>query len=542
MTRSRLGLALALATVLLGKSRPLGAQDVVVGDAIEDYARVLQLLGRARPGPMLLRPLATPQMLRMDSAGHPWAGRLEARVGRVGAIRYGVGDLETRAYVNSAHPVVANDGLVWQGKGTSLYVTAGGWARVGPVTATFRPEFAYAGNAAFATLPVADTGLSPFADAWYGAALDRPQRFGAGGYDQWSLGQSSIRVDARGFAAGVTTANAWWGPGQRQAILLSNSAPGFPRVFLGTGRPVDIGIGRIEFTWFWGGLRESGFFDQSDSNDTKYVTALAFDLEVDPVPGLYVGGARLFYLDWPSRGIRAGDLFLPLQGITKSSQVTPENPSGNDNRDQLLSLFARWVFPASGFEVYGEWARNDHAGTLRDFVLQPEHSQGYTFGLQKAWAFDGRSILRARAELIHLEQSKTLLARATPTYYVHSIVSGGFTNRGQVVGAAIGPGGDGQFVGVDWFHRRGSVGGFVRRDVHDNDTYYRLVRSNAIPGFPPINDVELTVGGQARLFLGAVALSATLAVGREWNRDYQERNDQTNLHAELGVHWMPGGR
>jgi hypothetical protein len=344
----------------------------------------------------------------------------------------------------------------------------------------------------------------------------------------------------RGFAAGVATGNAWWGPGQRQAILLSNQAPGFPRAFLGTGRPVDVGFGRVEFTWFWGALRESRFFDLVDSNDTKFVTGFGFDLEIDPVPGLYVGAARLFYLDWPTAGVDGSELFLAFQGVTKASQETPENPTGDDDRDQMLSLFARWVLPASGFELYAEWARNDHSGTVRDLLLQPEHSQGYTVGLQQAWDLNGRSILRARAELTHLELSKTTLARPTPTYYAHYIVAGGYTHRGQVVGAAAGPGGNGQFAGLDWFAGWGGVGGFVRRDVHDNDTYYRLVRAGTIPNWPPRNDVELMVGATARVFLGDFSLGGSVAAAREWNRYYEERNDQTNLHAELNVRWTGG--
>jgi hypothetical protein len=531
-----------LALLAVGFAARASAQDLVVGDPREDYVRVLQLLGKAHPGPLLLRPITGGMLARVDSTGHPWAGRLVGRSGAIGRLRFGLADPEVRGYVNSTRPLADNDGLVWQGKGATLYATAGVWGTLGPVTVTLQPEYAWAQNRAFATLPVTSDSPSPFADPWYGRGLDRPQRFGDGGYEQWSLGQSSVRVDLRGFAAGVTSANAWWGPGQRQAILLSNQPPGFPRAFLATGRPVDVGFGRVEFHWFWGALAESRFFDLVDTNDTKYVTGLAFDLEIDPVPGLYLGGARLFYLDWPTTGLDGGELFLVFQGVTKVSQETPENPTGDDDRDQMLSLFARWVLPASGFEVNAEWARNDHSGTVRDFLLQPEHSQGYTVGMQKAWDMTGRSILRARAELTHLELSKTVLARPTPTYYVHYRVHGGYTHRGQVVGAVVGPGGNGQYAGLDWFARWGTLGGFVVRHVKDNDTYYRLVRAGTIPNWPPRNDVELTVGATGSVFLGRVTVGGTLAVGREWNRYYEELNDQTNLHAEVRVRWTGGIR
>jgi hypothetical protein len=528
-----------LALLAVGLATPASAQDLVVGDPREDYLRVLQLLGKARPGPLLLRPVTGAMIARADSAGHPWADRLGRRTGAMGPVTFGLTDPEIGAYVNSARPLADNDGLVWQGKGATFYATAGAWGRLGPVTVTLQPEYAWAQNRAFTTLPIASDSLSPFADPWYGRRLDRPQRFGDGGYEQWSLGQSSVRVDLRGFAAGVATGNAWWGPGQRQAILLSNQAPGFPRAFLGTGRPVDVGFGRVEFTWFWGALRESRFFDLVDTNDTKYVTGLAFDLEIDPVPGLYVGGARLFYLDWPTTGLDASELFLAFQGVTKSTQQDSLNPSGDDDRDQMLALFLRWVFPGAGAEVYAEWSRNDHAQDWRDFVLQPEHSQGYTLGLHKTWALGSGSLLRGRAELTHLELSKTTLERPTPTFYVHRAGSG-YTHRGQVMGAAVGPGGNGQYAGLDWFAGWGSLGAYARRDVHDNDTYYRLAGSGAFEGAIRRNDVELTVGGSARVFLGSVTLLGGLAVAREWNRYYQTPNDETNLHAEVSVRWTGG--
>jgi hypothetical protein len=537
------------------------AQNVPVGDPVEDYVRVLQILGKANPGGMLIRPTLADRIV-MPTSTHPWAGRMTEGTQRaIGPVTVGIADPEMRAYENSDHPIYRNDGLVWQGKGAALFARIGGWARLGPLSVTFRPEVAWSENRSFAMLPPASTALSAFSDPWYGRALDRPQRFGDGAYHQWSLGQSAVRLDWRGLAVAATTENAWWGPGIENAILLSSQAPGFPRVFVGTGRPVDIGIGRVEAQWFWGGLRESQFFDATATNDVKYVTAVAFDLELDAMPGLYLGGARLYYQDWPSGGLTGDDLLVVFQGVTKQSQETPDNPGGNDARDQLLSLFARWVLPSSGVEAYVEWSRNDHAQDWRDFILQPQHSAAYVAGFQKAWVLSGGSILRWQGEVANLERSTTFLERSEGTFYTHSLAVGGFTQDGQGVGAAVGPGGDGQYVGLDWFTRWGRIGGFLRRDVHDNDTYWRLVQQGAFGeairrndveltvgahGLGPVpvaestsprNDVELAVGARGAVFLGPVDLSGAIAVGRELNRYYVARNDVTNVHGELAVRW-----
>src|SRR5690606_16536278 len=63
------------------------------------------------------------------------------------------------------------------------------------------------------------------------------------------------------------------------------------------------------------------------------------------------------------------------------SAVAPDTLA---DADQILSLFARWVFPGAGFEAYAEWARFEQPASLRDLLTAPGHSQGYTLGLQ--WA------------------------------------------------------------------------------------------------------------------------------------------------------------
>ena len=57
-----------------------------------------------------------------------------------------------------------------------------------------------------------------------------------------------------GVGAGLSTENLWLGPGLRNSILLTNNAPGFPHLFLGTSKPVDIYIGSLDVLALWGQL------------------------------------------------------------------------------------------------------------------------------------------------------------------------------------------------------------------------------------------------------------------------------------------------
>src|ERR1035437_205388 len=47
-------------------------------------------------------------------------------------------------------------------------------------------------------------------------------------------GQSTAMVALRNVGFGVSNENQWWGPGIRNALILSNNAPGFPHAFIRT--------------------------------------------------------------------------------------------------------------------------------------------------------------------------------------------------------------------------------------------------------------------------------------------------------------------
>lgn len=537
--------ALVLAGFLL--SAPAGAAGqgptVPIGDPLEDYLRVLEVAGLSGALGITVRPVARDRALSALPPRHPWAARYAPPPPPADGPAVRPLDIHARGFWNSAHPVDRNDGPVWQGKGGAAVLSAGAFARVGPVSLTLRPAAVWQQNADFALVRQRDPERPPFTNPWHPLdgpepRIDRPQRFGPDPFWTFDPGQSALRVSVGGFAAGAATENHWWGPGIRNAIVLSNHAQGFPHAFVGTWRPVDVGVGQLQVRWLWGRLQESDWFDTIPDNDDGYFTGLAGSWAPSFVPGLTVGGTRAFVRDIPAGGLPFSEYFLVVQGITKASQQTPDNPTGDDVRDQVLSLFGRWVFPASGVEVYGEWARNDHAQDLRDFVLQPEHSQAWTLGLQKTFPLSGGRILRVLGETTRLQRPFTVIDRPTPPFYVHGRVHRGYTHRGQVLGAALGPGGNGQYLGADVFTTWGRVGGFVLREVHDNDAYYAQRLRDEL-SFRQ-NDVEISLGATAHVFLPMVDLTGTLAWGRELNRYYMADNDESNLHLDVAVRWRPG--
>ncbi len=512
---------------------PAAAQPVSVGDAFESYARLLQLDGQIPAYSFSVRPLPAAWLFGSVEEAHPWQqhlGRYQAPLGARG-LRYGAFDPELRAYWNSERPSGQNDGAVWQGRGSVVALSAGGFVRYGGVTAAFRPQFIYTENLHFElfTRPEGD-GLSPF--AYTDTRIDMPQRFGEGRFTMFDLGQSFVRLDYRGAAVGFSNENLWWGPGVRNAILMSNHAPGFLHAFLGTAHPVDVWAGDLQGRWIWGRLHESGYFDTLKENDERFLTSIVLDFTPRWVPGLSFGLARSFIMNTYPDEPAFSDYFLVFQEFLKKRRATPNNPTGEDQTDQLASVFGRWLFPESGLEVYAEWARGDHSWDLRDFVVEPEHASGYTLGLQKAFRLEGNKRLRLTTELTSLSAPKTTLVRSRGAgfFYLHGIVQQGYTQRGQVLGAGIGPGSSSQFLGLDLFAPWGRAGFFAQRLAIDNDRYYNRPDPTNFQ-----HEVEISFGLDGLVFFRGFEVGGGLTFGRLLNRFYVFQNDQSNVNLSFSV-------
>ena len=140
-------------------------------------------------------------------------------------------------------------------------------------------------------------------------------------------------------------------------------------------------------------------------------------------------------------------------------------------RDQLTSLFARWLLTGSRAEVYFEYGKNDHSWNTRDFLMSPYHARAYTLGLNKLVPYKGMEdeFIQLGVELTHMEQSIDRQFRNAGEWYTHYQVLHGYTNRGEVLGAGIGPGGNLLSVNVSWVKGLKQIGLQLERYEHNGD-------------------------------------------------------------------------
>ena len=437
---------------------------------------------------------------------------------------------------NSATPFSLNDGVMWAGRGLNARITAGIDIRRSRLHVVIAPEFWFASNARFDRNqdpykfytphpPVLRYG-DGFADPWYVQpySADVPWRMGSSAISSVWFGQTGAWYNTGPIELGATTENMWWGPGIRNAIVMSDNAAGIPRLELRTPRPWKTRIGDFEGRWFVGALSESQYFDTTKTNDVRSIAAAAITWRPAFQPTLTLGLTRAVYAT--ANGY--GDVpFRWLDVFANTGHPADRPPSDSSlypgGRDQLISLFARWIFPEDGFEAYTEWARQELPSSLHDFVVSPTQSHGYTLGMQyrKPAPINARTF-RIQAEVTTLEQSGSFKNRPVGVFYTSRRVIQGYTEFGKPIGASIGPGSSGQWLAFDRISPTSSYGVTFNRIRWNED-----VRSNynwpAAIGYCN-HDVSLLPGIRGGHALGAGYLSGDLIVGNRLNSFFQNRS------------------
>lgn len=511
--------ALAAATAIASSpSMCLRLELSGVGGASEELARVLELSGATPIRPQLFRRWSSDTDVAVCT-GRPAPHPSEIPEPDRPDLELLLLPLEWRSYLNSAFPDDRNDGAVWEGRGISTALTGGARVRWKFFSAALAPLVAWQENRDFRHLAMTQPGYSPYANPYGYGQIDLPLRFGPDSFWTVDPGQSYARVDLYNVAAGISSENLWWGPGIRNAILMTNSGPGIPHLFLGTSRPQDIWIGWLEAQLLWGRLSQSDFFMADPSRSRRLFTALTLGYEPRFIRGLFLGAARVFLDRIPPEGLPASDYFGRIFGISSYQQNGAEN--------QLASLFFRWVFPESGVEIYGEWGRDDYWASFKDLVTQPEHSTAWVAGFQKVFVLGPRSV-RFSFELADtLEKPTNNPPRGVPIFYTHSDELQGYTQRGQMIGAGIGPQANSQFAAVDLFRGSDRVGLWLERVLRNDRYYYDFVHNFAG------EDAELMAGLRGVLGWERFDFDASLGFGRRYNANFVA--DRGDVRAMLGI-------
>lgn len=373
---------------------------------------------------------------------------------------------------NTAAPYGQNDGALWQGKGYNTSFTAGARLEAYGFELTFKPQVCFSQNLDFDYITPNYSGSNYEGKAdtygYYGVRyIDAPQRFGDEPFWTFDWGDSEARYTWHNFTVGFGTQAIWLGPAWLNPIIHSNNAATYPKVDLGLRKTklympfTGWDLGDFEARGWWGKLTESDYFDNDSSNDNNLISGIALAYRFPGIlKELSVGFNRTMLSKWDD-----------INRYTIFDIYVPNMQGGDDDSDQRFSLTFDYLLTNVGLDIYFEWARNDFSPSMDYIIRYPFHTQGWTFGIQKAFDLTTNLKLKLLLEVTSLECSADYdrLINWYTTFYCHGIITQGYTNRGQWLGAGIGTGGNSQYLGATLYHKKGSVTLFAQRRNPDLD-------------------------------------------------------------------------
>mgnify|MGYP001090577448 CR=1 FL=1 len=486
-------LSLCQATSVLAQGQ------LLVGSPQEEYLRRQQLLGKHDTlSSFLIRPL--------DAARADTSFYKSIPLAKWATLSLMPISVQTR-YMDK-HPYSWNDGSMLPLSGYQQLFSAGFAIKSGPLHIQFYPEYHYAENQPFEGFPL--NGGNVLWQRYFNSQLnfiDTPESFGTSAISNFYLGQSFIKLDLGPMQLGWSNENIWWGPGKRNSLVMSNNARGFQHLTLNTRRPIQTPIGHFELQVIGGRLENSGydppnaFFVQNGSfvfrdkdPDWRYLSGFTMNYQPKWIRGLSLGASRVVQ-QYSATANENNDWFGSFSNLFRS------NDAFNDIvRDQLASLYIRYYSTKTNTEFYFEFARNDAAFDFRDFFLEPNHSAGYLFGFTKLFPFQKKKnqFIEANAEWTILEQSTSRMFRNASTFYIHNQVRQGYTHRGEILGAGIGPSSNSQTLSVSYVKAFDKLGIRLERYTHNEDLFIDLLADTG-DWMRPWVDISAALFGAIRL-------------------------------------------
>ncbi|MBI2283798.1 MAG: hypothetical protein HYU71_08835 [Bacteroidetes bacterium] len=449
-----------------------------LSDGVQDYVRRQQLTGRVAGSFSLMKESFFSVFSAADSLLPQWQRGEGRKAGGRKQIQLQWLPVTFTGQYNSHHPYGSNDGAMIPARGLQAMVAGGVILKAGKFSLQLKPELLYAQNTNFETFPHEHYDLQWSKYYQLLNTIDLPEQFGVGSYQKIGLGQSAIRYNTGAISTGISTENIWWGPGRYYALVMSNQAPGFIHYTLDTRKPIVTPIGSFEGQLIAGSLSSSGitlpdtnrYFNgvrlyQSKHEESRYLTGLMLSWQPKWMRGLFIGFTKVSYL-YHTDVSGIADI-LPLEGIITS------NAEKNGKKAATGSLFARYVMPEERAELYFEFGRNDKSPTLLNIIGDNGYPRAYIAGFRKLFATrKPDQFIEFAAEFTQLQMPTGDLTQRGISWYAHPYVRQGYTQKGQVLGAGIGPGSNSQLLDISWVKGFRKLGIKFERIARNNDFYY----------------------------------------------------------------------
>jgi hypothetical protein len=418
-----------VSSIVLGQSIPVGQAGT------DEMLRVLQLTGKLNPAnSFTARPFNYNKKFNRANFYHLIDSSENMRLADFTSgkyLQFSVLPLEINTRYNSHHPYGWNDEGMIKSKGFANEISAGVYARVGPLSIQLQPEYVTVANPEYETT------------AGYGFNSGKK-------FSKFYLGQSAIRLNFGPVSVAASTENLWWGPGQFSSLLMSNNAAGFEHLSLHTNRPLKTPIGSFEWQLVAGkltedslGINESNYLKPFSFNKTewRYFNGLVLSYQPSFMKGFFFGVTRVDHI-YNSQAQNRGSFlknWLPVLTLSSSNQNGDPTQVAS-NGDAYAGFFARWILPKHQAEFYIEYGYNDFKQNVRDFLANTNHSSAFIAGFKKVVTLQNNQLLDISGEVTQMAQSTSYIVRTAGNWYEHFLMNQGLTNQNKILGAGSGMG------------------------------------------------------------------------------------------------------
>ena len=475
--------------------------------------------------------------------------------------------------INSHHPYNRNNGSMVPNRGYQHIVSSGIYAEIGPLSVQLKPEYLFSENKDF-------EGFGEGPNGHYSAIwakryslwnkIDMPERFGEKSINEILIGQSSIKLNYKGLSIGVSNENIWWGPSIRNSIMMSNHARGFKHITFNTNKPLTTKIGNFEWQIISGRLESSGFTppnteiehagtklyipkinQRGRTDDWRYLQGYSITYSPKWISGLSLG-----FIRWAQAysALYRGE-YVWMEGNPSWFPAFQNLFRKNDRyqnyeqqTNQAAGVFLRWLWKESNAEIYFDYHHNDSKHNIRDLLLDSDHSRAVTIGLQKVFKISNDNYLFSW-EWTQMEQSATRLLRNAGSWYEHGWTFDGYTNKGEVLGAGIGPGSNSQYFALNRIRDNEKLGLALEIIDQDND-FYHLAFATGINQKSDFRrywkdfNLHLNFSKKYKYFWVSSNLMYSRGLNYQWDLDdtvteyYHPGNDVNNFHMTLKLAYL----
>lgn len=470
---------------------------------------------------------------------------------------------------NSKYPIPTNNGSMIPNSGYQHIISPGFFIKLGPIDVQLKPEHHYSQNNLYQGF-WDNHSSSRWAKRYIlWNMIDLPERFGNKRHNNFFLGQSRVMLNYKNLSFGFSNENIWWGPSRINSIMMSNNPRGFKHISFNSNRPLNTSIGDFEFQIISGRLESSGYLPSGNdkihagtpiyfvkanqlgkTDDWRYLQAINFNFSPSFLNGLSLGFIRWvqFYNDlvdgyfWMSGKTSYFPIFNNL------FRKNDKNFSREIQTDQAAGIYFKYLDTKSNFEIYSEYYLNDSKVNLRDFFVDSRHARAFSLGIQKGLNSIQNNFIISW-EWTKLEQTAGRVIRDAGSWYQHGAVKDGYTNRGETLGASIGPGSNShtfQIKKINDLNFDRYIFSFQIID-RDNDFYYLAFdNSDDFRRYWKDFNFSLEVDKSLKKLNLNSSLTYTKSLNYQWGliKDnnpsyYQPGIDRTNLSFMLSIIYFP---